>query len=41
MLSCPEGIRYLAEDKLVPQMAACFSDIDEVYFAVNIVFTGH
>ena len=30
MLSCPEGIRYLTEDKLLSQMAACFSDIDEV-----------
>jgi rapamycin-insensitive companion of mTOR len=30
MLSSPEGIRYLTEDKLVSQMASCFSDVDEV-----------
>lgn len=36
MLSCPEGIRYLTEDKLVSQMAACFSDIDEVRSTDNI-----
>jgi len=30
MLSSPEGTRYLTEDKLVSQMASCFSDVDEV-----------
>jgi rapamycin-insensitive companion of mTOR len=30
MLSSPEGIRYLTEDKLISQMASCFSDVDEV-----------
>jgi len=40
MLSCPEGIRYLTEDKLVSQMAACFSDIDGVGVLLNIELVG-
>lgn len=30
MLVNPEGVRYLAEDRLLPQLADCFSNIDEV-----------
>jgi hypothetical protein len=30
MLVNPEGVRYLAEDRMLAQLADCFSNIDEV-----------
>ena len=35
MLFDPEGIRFIADDKLLPQMADCFNELGQVSICVN------